>query len=103
MKKAVEKIRAASQIQQDNAAKELKRKLNRDRKRYSELDGLIQRLYETFATGNLTGKRFKVLSDSYEQEQEELEAAIAREHAELDSFNADTDKANQFQIGRAHV
>ena len=37
----VEKIRAASQLQQDNAAKELKRKLNRDCKRSSELDGLI--------------------------------------------------------------
>ena len=92
----VEKIRTASQIQQDNAAKELKRKLNRDRKRHSELDGLIQRLYETFATGNLTEKRFKMLSDGYEQEQEELEAAIAQEQAELDAFNADTDKANQF-------
>ena len=92
----VEKIRAASQIRQDNAAKELKRKLNRDRKRHSELDGLIQRLYETFATGNLTEKRFKMLSDSYEQEQEDLEAAIAQEQAELDTFNADTDKANQF-------
>ena len=92
----VEKIRAASQIRQDNAAKELKRKLNRDRKRHSELDRLIQRLYETFATGNLTEKRFKVLSDSYEQEQEDLEAAISQEEAKLDAFNADTDKANQF-------
>ena len=90
------KIRAASQLRQDNAAKELKRKLNRDRKRYSELDGLIQKLYETFATGGLTEKRFKVLSDSYEREQEELEAAIAQEQAELDSFNADTDRAGQF-------
>lgn len=92
----VEKIRAVSQIQQDNAAKELKRKLSRDRKRHSELDGLIQRLYKTFATGNLTEKRFKMLSDGYEQEQEELEAAIAQEQSELDAFNADTDKANQF-------
>ena len=74
----------------------MKRKLNRDRKRHSELDRLIQRLYETFATGNLTEKRFKVLSDSYEQEQEDLEAAISQEEAKLDAFNADTDKANQF-------
>ena len=92
----VEKIRAVSQIQLDNAAKELKRELNRDRKRYYELDRLIQRLYETFATGNLTEKRFKVLSDSYEKEQEELETAIAQEQEEMDAFNTDTDKANQF-------
>ena len=44
----VEKIRAASQLQQDNAAKELKRKLNRDRKRSAELDGLIKKLYADF-------------------------------------------------------
>ena len=92
----VEKIRAASQLRQDNAAKELKRKLNRDRKRSAELDGLIKKLYESFATGSLTEKRFKLLSDGYEQEQEELDAAIVREQAELDAFNADTDRADQF-------
>ncbi len=79
----VEKIRAASQLRQDNAAKELKRKLNRDRKRSAELDGL-------------TEKRFKLLSDGYEREQEELDAAIVQEQAELDAFNADTDRADQF-------
>ena len=92
----VEKIRAASQLRQDNAAKELNRKLNRDRKRSAELDGLIKKLYESFATGNLTEKRFKLLSDGYEREQEELDAAIVREQAELDAFNADTDRADQF-------
>lgn len=92
----VEKIRAASQLRQDNAAKELKRKLNRDRKRSAELDGLIKKLYESFATGSLTEKRFKLLSDGYEREQEELDAAIVREQAELDAFNADTDRADQF-------
>lgn len=92
----IEKIRAASQVRQDNAAKELKRKLNRDRKRSAELDGLIQKLYESYATGNLTEKRFKLLSDGYEREQEELDAAIEREQAELDVFNADTDRADQF-------
>jgi len=66
----VEKIRAASQLRQDNAAKELKRKLNRDRKRSAELDGLIKKLYESFATGSLTEKRFKLLSEGYERMQE---------------------------------
>lgn len=74
----------------------MKRKLNRDRKRSSELDGLIQKLYESYATGALTEKRFKLLLDRYEQEQEDLEEAIAREQAELDAFNADTDRASQF-------
>ena len=48
---------------------------------------------ELFVTGNLTEKRFKVLSDSYEREQEELETLITQEQAKLDTFNADTDRA----------
>ena len=92
----VEKIHAASQLRQDNAAKELNRKLSRDRKRSAELDGLIKKLYESYAAGNLTEKRFKLLSDGYEREQEELDAAIEHEQAELDAFNADTDRADQF-------
>ena len=44
----------------------------------------------------MTEKRFKLLSDGYEREQEELDAAIEREQAELDAFNADTDRADQF-------
>ena len=91
-----EKIHAASQLQQEKAAQELKRKLSRDRKRSSELDGLIKKLYESFATGSLTEKRFKLLSEGYEREQEELDAAIEREQAELDAFNADTERADQF-------
>ena len=91
----VEKIRTASQIRQDNAAKELKRKLTRDRKRSAELDGLIKKLYESYATGKMPEKRYEILSAEYEREQEELDAAIEREQAELDAFNADTDKASQ--------
>ena len=44
----------------------------------------------------MTEKRFKLLSEGYEREQEELDAAIVREQAELDAFNADTDRADQF-------
>ena len=40
--------------------------------------------------GRLTEKRFKLLSEGYEREQEELDAAIVREQAELDAFNAAT-------------
>lgn len=92
----IEKVRATSRIQQDAAAKELKRKLARDRKRSGELDGLIKKLYEAYATGKIPEKRFEILSAEYEQEQEKLEAAIQSEQAELDAFNADTDRAEQF-------
>ena len=51
-------MRAASEVRQEAAAKELKRKLNRERKRYKELDGLFKKLYESYAVGKLTEKQF---------------------------------------------
>jgi len=92
----IEKVRAASEVRQAQAAKDLKRKLNKDRKRSAELDGLIKKLYESYATGNLTEKRFKLLSSEYEREQEELDAAIEQGQSELDVFNEDTNRADQF-------
>ena len=92
----VEKVRAASEIRQKESAKELARKLNRDRKRSAELDRLIQKLYEAYANEKLSEKRFEVLTAGYEQEQEALEEAIAKEQAELDTFNADTVRVDKF-------
>lgn len=92
----IEKVRAASEVRQAQAAKDLKRKLSKDHKRSAELDGLIKKLYESYATGNLTEKRFKLLSSEYEREQEELDAAIEKGQKELDVFNEDTNRADQF-------
>ena len=92
----IEKVRAASEVRQAQAAKDLKRKLAKDRKRSKELDGLIKKLYEAYAGEKISEKRFEVLSSEYEQEQETLEAAIAQERAELDAFEADTARVDQF-------
>ncbi|MBR0283056.1 MAG: DUF4368 domain-containing protein [Oscillibacter sp.] len=92
----VEKVRAASEVRQQETAKELKRKISRDRKRIAELDGLIKKLYEAYATEALSKKRFASLTADYEREQEALEKSVAKEQAELDAFNADTVRADQF-------
>ena len=92
----VDKVRAASEVRQQETAKELKRGLNRDRKRSAELDGLIKKLYEAYATGKLSEKRFETLVADYEREQETLEEVIAKGQAELDAFNADTVRVDQF-------
>lgn len=92
----IEKVRAASEVRQAQAAKDLKRKLSKDRKRSKELDGLIKKLYEAYAGEKISEKRFEMLSGEYEQEQETLELAIAQEQAELDAFEADTAKVDQF-------
>ena len=92
----IRKVREASQVKQKEAARDLQRKISKARKRCTELDGLIKKLYESFAREQLSEKRFTMLSGEYEREQEELERVIAEDQAQLDAFNADTDRADHF-------
>ncbi len=72
----MEKVRSASQLRQAEAAKETKRKLNKEKKRISELDTIIKKLYESFAVGRITGERFDSLLAEYEAEQKTLQASV---------------------------
>jgi hypothetical protein len=92
----LEKVRAASQIRQQDAAKGAKRNLNKDRKRQDELDGIIKKLYESFALGRISEERFDSLLADYEEEQKSLNASVAEAEAQLASFEEDTVRAEQF-------
>ena len=92
----MEKVRSASQIRQAEAAKETKRKLNKDRKRITELDNIIKKLYETFAVGRISDERFDSLLAEYETEQKALVASVAEAEQRLSCFEEDTDRAEQF-------
>ena len=92
----IQKVRSISQVRQQEAAKELKRKVAKERKRSAELDVLIKKLYETYAMGKLEEKRFELLCAEYEKEQAELEQLLASEQAQLDQFHEDTDRASHF-------
>ena len=72
----IQKVRSISQVRQQEAAKELKRKVAKERKRSAELDVLIKKLYETYAMGKLEEKRFELLCAEYEKEQAELEQLL---------------------------
>ena len=90
------KVRAASQIKQKEAAKDTKRKLNRDRKRIAELDNIIKKLYESFATGRINDERFDSLLAEYEAEQKELQVSVMADEERLSSFEEDTVRVEQF-------
>lgn len=92
----IQKVRSASEIRQAETVKALKQRVRREQKRASELDGIIKKLYESYAIGKISEKRFDVLSAEYEQEQETLEASIQKAQADLESFEADTAKVDQF-------
>ena len=92
----MEKVRSASQIRQAEAAKETKRKMNKDRKRITELDNIIKKLYESFAVGRISDERFDSLLAEYEAEQKSLIASVGDAEQRLSCFEEDTDRAAQF-------
>mgnify|MGYP002270759718 CR=1 FL=1 len=92
----LEKVRSASQLRQAEAAKETKRKLNKEKKRISELDTIIKKLYESFAVGRITGERFDSLLAEYEAEQKALTASVSEMETQMSAFAEDTDRAKQF-------
>ena len=92
----MEKVRAASQLRQTEAAKDTKRKLNKERKRITELDNIIKKLYESFAVGRITDERFDSLLVEYEAEQKSLQVSVTDAEQRLSSFHEDTDRLEQF-------
>jgi len=89
-------ICAEAQVQHESAAKELKKRLTRDRKRCTELDALFQKLYESYATGKITEKRFETMATNYEAEQAELEQRIAEGQQELDTYMQNEVRIDRF-------
>ena len=92
----IQKVRAASEVRQAQAAKDLKRKLNKDRRRCEELDTIIKKLYESYAVGRIGEERFDTLLIGYEQEQTTLRQSVTEAESALDSFEQDTANVERF-------
>jgi hypothetical protein len=92
----VRKIREESELRSAEAAKVQKEQLAKSRKRHTELDLLIKRLYEDKVIGALSGKRFEILSREYENEQEDLDRQITGLMAGLERYEDDGERANKF-------
>ena len=92
----MEKVRAASQIRQAEAVKTAKRKLTKDRRRITELDGIIKKLYESFAVGRISEERFDGLLAEYEAEQRTLRDDVAEAERQIAAFEEETANAGQF-------
>ena len=94
--KFLDDIRSASQLRQMEAVKEAKRMLNKSRRRINELDGIIKKLYESYAVGKITEERFDSLLTDYEAEHKELTAFVTEAEQQLSTFEEDTARAKQF-------
>ena len=94
--KFLDDVRSASQLRQKEAVKDAKRKLNKSRRRINELDGIIKKLYESYAVGKITEERFDSLLADYEAEHKELTAFVTETEQQLSTFEEDTARAEQF-------
>ena len=86
----IARVREASALRKDNTVKEVKRKLNKDKRRYEELDVLYKRLYESYAIGKISEEKFDMLSNGYEKEQKDLKTAIAAAERSVSEFEKDS-------------
>jgi len=89
-------IREETEMNGAEQVRESRKKLAHGKRRHAELDVLIRRIYEDKVKGELSKKRFAILSHEYEAEQERLEAEIEETEAGLQAFEADTDRAGKF-------
>ncbi len=92
----IRKVREASDIRQAEAAKGIRRQLNKNRKRHGDLDGIIKKLYESYVVGRISEERFEALLADYEQEQAALKQTIADAEAGLSVFEQDSARVEQF-------
>jgi len=92
----VEIIRAASDVKQNDTAKNHQRQISKNEKRIAELDTLFKKTYEDFAAGRLSEKRFNQLSQGYEAEQEQLERQTAEMQNALEQYDSDGLRVDKF-------
>jgi hypothetical protein len=70
--------------------------LSKHKHRAEELNSLIKKLYESFATGKLPEKHFEKLLVDYDNEQTALERIISELQAEINTWGADIEKTDKF-------
>lgn len=73
-----------------------KRQLEKRERRISELDSIIQKLFESNALGKLTDERFVKMSAGYEKEQAELRETSAALREIVDAAQVETVNIQSF-------
>ena len=73
-----------------------KRTLQRSETRLNDLDRLFKRIYEDMVNGIINETRFKMLSEDYEKEQEELRQKIAILEEEIQNHEDQVENVDKF-------
>lgn len=73
----LKKLEQKSQAQFSKDNKRQRQQLQKDEHRSKEIDNIIQKLYEDNLLGKISDERFMKLSQSYEEEQKQLQTSIS--------------------------
>ena len=73
----LKKLEQQSQAQFNKDNKRQRQQLQKDEHRFKEIDNIIQKLYEDNLLGKISDERFVKLSQSYEEEQRQLQTSIS--------------------------
>ena len=92
----MKRVRKESELQQEAAVKESRKKLTKSKRRREEVSSLIKKLYESYAADKIPEKHFSELLTGYDTEQETLDREIEKLQAEIDRYNTDSVRADRF-------
>ena len=92
----MKRVREESELQQETAVKESRKKLAKFKRRREEISGLIKKLYESYAADKIPEKHFSELLTGYDTEQETLDREIEKLQSEIDRYNIDSVRADKF-------
>ena len=92
----IEKVRSATELQQESEVKAVKKRLSREQKRIKELNTLIKKIYEDNVNGKLSDKQFEMLLADYETEQSELELSVDALEKALNDYQDNADNVDKF-------
>ena len=92
----MKRVREESELQQEAAVKENRKRLIKSKRRREEVSSLIKKLYETYAAGKIPEKHFTELLAGYDREQETLDSENEKLQTEIDHYNNDSVRADRF-------
>lgn len=92
----IQKVRHETETRKANMAEDGKKKYEADKRRMQELDKVYKKLYESFALGIVPEDKFRMLADSYESEQEKLQADIQAYEAVMAERKGTDDDIDHF-------
>ena len=91
-----DQVRALSEVRHADAVKAMTADEAKAQKRITELDTIIQKLYESYALGKTPENRFNLLSATYEKEQAALKTKLAKTEEALATYHTDTSNIEAF-------